>query len=292
MPHVLTRTRAVLGGGIVAVLLAALVITLAACGGNAVPAAEAPALIVPEGTTVRLGDVVPDGVIAYYWESMPPAERERLGIASLEALRDHQLTGPAVAPYFTTSSPAENSEAVRIITDPHEIERRLADARSANPLDDMRRQGTEAIINARAPALHIPTGTTVRTGDVFHDDLIVDTWESFSPAARESMRQRTGWESIDDFRDVRVTGPNLLPAVARVIPIEPPDADACGNRNIVSSEVVVELPANDDASPPPPPSPENTEPKAGEGWVSVPVETVDPCEIPPNAITRIVYPAD
>ena len=272
-------------------LLAGLVITLAACGANAIPVAQAPALIVPEGTTVRLGNVVPDDVLAYYWESMPSAERQRLGVASLDALHDYQVMGPAVAPYFTTSSPAKNAEAVRIITDPGEIERRLADARSAYPVDDMRRRGIEAIINARAPALHIPTGTTVRTGDVFHDDLIVDTWESFSPAARESMRQRTGWESIDDFRDVRATGPNLLPAVAGEIPIEPLDADPCGN--IVVSEVVVELPVSADVATAPqaPSSPEITEPEVGEGWVSVPVEQVDPCEVPPNAITRIV-PAD
>ena len=291
MPHVLTRTRAVLGGGIVAVLLAALVITLAACGGNAVPAAKAPALIVPEGTTVRLGDVVPDDVIVYYWESMPPAERERLGVASLDALHDYQVTGPAVAPYFTPNSPAENFEAVRIITDPGAAERRLADARSAYPLDDMRRQGTEAIINARAPALHVPSGTTVRQGDVFRDDLIVDTWDSFVPVARESMRQRTGVESIDDFRDIRATGPNLWPAVAGEIPITPPDDDPCGN--IVVSEVVVEVPvsADDDAGTHTAPLPENTEPEVGEGLVSVPVEQVDPCEVPPNAITRIV-PAD
>ncbi len=272
--------------------LAALVLTLAACGGNAVPAAEAPALIVPEGTTARLGDVVPDDVLAYYWESMPSAERERLGVASLDALHDYQVTGPAVMPYLMPSAPAVNAQAVRIITDPREIERRLADARSAYPLDDMRRQGAEAIINARVPALHIPSGATVRTGDVFRDELIVYSWERMSDVPPEILREATGWASIDDFRDSRGTGPNLLPAVAGEIPIEPPDADACGNRTIVSSEVVVELPASDGASPSPPPSPENTEPEVGEGWVSVPVETVEPCEIPPNAITRIVYPDD
>ena len=194
-------------------------------------------------------------------------------------------------PYFTTSSPAENAEAVRIITDPREIERRLADARSAYPLDDMRRRGTEAIINARVPALHVPSGTTVRTGDVFRDELIVYSWERMSDVPPEILREATGWASIDDFRDSRGTGPNLLPAVAGVIPIEPPDADPCGN--IVVSEVVVEVPVSDDAtSPQTPPSSEITEPEVGEGWVSVPVETVEPCEIPPNAITRIVYPDD
>ena len=282
------------GGGIVAVLRTGLVVgTLAACG-NAVPRAEAPALIVPEGTTVRLGDVVPDDVIAYYWESMPPAERDRLGVASLDTLHDYQVTGPAVVPYFTTSSPAENAEAVRIITDPREIERRLADARSAYPLDDMRRRGTEAIIEARVPALHVPSGTTVRQGDVFRDELIVDTWERLSDVPLEILRDGTGWASIGDFRDSRATGPNLLPAVAGVIPIEPPDADACGHRNIVSSEVVVGLPASadDDAGTQTAPLSEITEPEVGEGLVSVPVETVEPCEIPPNAITRIVHPDD
>ncbi len=271
--------------------LAALVLTLAACGANAVPVAQAPALIVPEGTTARLGDVVPDAVLAYYWESMPSAERARLAVASLDALHDHQLTGPAVVPYFTTGSPAESSEAVRIFRDPGEIERRLADARSAYPLDDMRRRGIEAIVEARVPALHVPSGTTVRQGDVFRNELIVDTWDSFSPAARESMRQRKGWESIDDFRDIRATGPNLWPAVAGEIPITSPDADPCGN--VVVSEVVVEVPVSaDGAIPPSPPSPDTTEPEVGEGWVSVPVETVEPCEVPPNAITRIVYPDD
>lgn len=275
-------------------LLAGLMVgTLVACGANAVPTAEAPALIVPAGTTARLGDVVPDDVIAYYWDTMPPADRERLGVASLDALHDYQVTGPAVAPYFTTGSPAENAEAVRIITDPREIERRLADARSAYPLEDMRRRGTEAIINARVPALHVPSGTTVRTGDVFRDELIVYSWERLSDVPPEILREGTGWASIDDFRDSRATGPNLLPAVAGVIPIEPPDADACGNRNIVVSEVVVEVPVSaDGAIPPSPPSPDTTEPEAGEGWVSVPIETVEPCEVPPNAITRIVYPDD
>ena len=292
MPQRLGRRLNVVGvNRLRLLLLVGLVVgALAACG-NAVPVAQAPALIVPEGTTVRLGDVVPDDVIAYYWESMPPAERERLEVASLDALHDYRVTGPAVAPYFTTSSPAENSEAVRIITDPREIERRLADARSAYPLEDMRRRGTEAIIEARVPALHVPSGTTVRQGDVFRNELIVDTWDSFSPAARESMRQRKGWESIDDFRDIRATGPNLWPAVAGEIPITSPDADPCGN--VVVSEVVVEVPVSaDGAIPPSPPSPDTTEPEAGEGWVSVPIETVEPCEVPPNAITRIVYPDD
>ncbi len=279
------------GGGVLAVLIAGLVVgALAACG-SPVPVARAPALIVPEGTTVRLGDVVPDDVIAYYWDTMHSATRERLGVASLNGLHDYRVTGPAVMPYFTTSSPAESSEAVRIIRDPSEIERRLADARSAYPLDDMRRRGTEAIINARVPALHVPSGTTVRTGDVFRDELIVYSWERMSDVPPEILREGTGWASIDDFRDSRGTGPNLLPAVAGVIPIEPPDADPCGN--IVVSEVVVEVPASaDDASLQASPSSEITEPAVGEGWVSVPVETVEPCNVPPNATTRIVYPDD
>ncbi|MCY4114483.1 MAG: hypothetical protein OXG33_11180 [Chloroflexi bacterium] len=264
---------------VVVLVVGALVIALAACG-SAVPAAEAPALIVLEGTTVRLGDVVPDDVIAYYREEMSTAERERLEVPSLDALSDFQVTGPAVMPYYTSNSPAENSEAVRIITDPVEVKRRLTDARAAYPLDDMRRRATEAVINARVPALHIPSGTTVRLGDVFHDELIVYTWERFSPAERESMRQHKGWESIDDFRDIRYTGPALVPAVAGEIPVEPADTDPCGN--IIVSKVVVEVPVSggDDTGPQSPPLPETTASKFGERLVSVPAETVEPCEVP------------
>ncbi len=293
MPHVLTRARAVVGSGILAVLLLAcygtLVFALAACG-HAVPVAAAPALIVPAGTTVRLGDVVPDDVIAYYWEILSPAERASMGVASLDELRDYRATGPAVVPYFTTRSPSGNPNAVGILTDSREVERRVADARTVAPSDDMRRQATEAVINARVPAIHIPSGATVRTGDVFHDDLIVDTWDSFSPMERESMRQRNGPKSLDDFRDIRRTGPAMLPAVAGEIPIKPPATDPCAG--IVVSEVVVEVPvsAENDTGTQSPPLPENAEPEVGEGWVSVPVETVEPCEVPPNAITRIVHP--
>ena len=278
-------TRGIRTIAVVVLVVGTLVIAPAACG-NAVPAAEAPALIVLAGTTVRLGDVVPDDVIAFYWETMAPAERERLEVPSLDALRDYHVTGPAVVPYFTSSSPAEHSEAVRIITDPGEVERRLADARTAYPFDDIRRRATEAVINARVPALHIPSGTTVRMGDVFHDELIVYSWESFSPAARESMRQRKGPESLDDFRDIRYTGPVLVPAVAGEIPIESPDSDPCDD--IIVSKVVVEVPvsADDDTDSQSTPLLEITAPEVGERLVSVPVETTEPCEDPPNAIGR------
>ena len=294
MPRMPRPTLAAITSGIrtiavVVLVVGALVIAPAACG-NAVPAAEAPALIVLAGTTVRLGDVVPDDVIAYYWETMSPAERERVEAPSLDALRDYHVTGPAAVPYFTSSSPAESSETVRIVTDLREVERRLANARAAYPSGDMRRRATEAVINARVPALHIPSGTTVRMGDVFHDELIVYSWERFSPAERESMRQRNGWESLDDFRDIRYTGPVLVPAVAGEIPVVPPDTGPCDN--IIVSKVVVEVPVSgdDDTGHHSPPLPEYTAPEVGERLVSVPVETAEPCEVPPNAIGRSVKP--
>ena len=279
-PRLASITTGIRTFALIVLVVEALVIAPAACG-NAVPAAEAPALILLAGTTVRLGDVVPDDVIAYYWETMAPAERERLEVPSLDALRDYHVMGPAVVPYFTSSSPAEYSEAMRIVTDPSKVERRLADARAAYPLDDIRRRATEAVIDARVPALHIPSGTTVRMGDVFHDELIVYSWESFSPAARESMRQREGPESLDDFRDIRYSGPVLVPAVAGVRPmeyrVEPPDTEPC--ENIIVSRVVSEVPgsADDDPSPQSPPLPE-----VGERLVSVPAETAEPCEAPPQ----------
>ncbi|MCY4115234.1 MAG: hypothetical protein OXG33_15060 [Chloroflexi bacterium] len=288
-PTPATITSAIPTIAVVVLVVGALVIAPAACG-NAVPTAEAPALIVLPGTTVRLGDVIPDDVIAYYWETMSPAERKRLDVQSLDALRDYHVTGPAAVPYFTSGSPAESSETVRIFTDPGEVERRLADARAAYSSGDMRRRATEAVINARVPALHIPSGTTVRMGDVFHDELIVYSWERFSPAERESMRRSKGWESLDDFRDIRYTGPVLVPAVAGEIPVEPADTDPCGN--IVVSKLVVEVPVSgdDDAGPQSPPLPEITAPEVGERLVGVPVETAEPCEVPPNAVGRSVKP--
>ena len=84
--------------------------------------------------------------------------------------------------------------------------------------------GGGAPLDAAVSALHVPAGETVRVGDVVPDDVIVYTWQSLSPAARESLRQRKGIESIDDLRDLRITGPYTIPYYRTEPPGRDPDA--------------------------------------------------------------------
>ncbi len=104
-----------------------------------------------------------------------------------------------------------------------------------------------ASLGAAEPALYVPAGETVRIGDVVPDEVIRSTWDNLSPAMRESLRQRKGVATIDDLRDLRITGPHTIPyyrteplgrdpdAVQEVEPIAPHEMPA----NVVTQHVVV-----------------------------------------------------
>lgn len=70
--------------------------------------------------------------------------------------------------------------------------------------------GSKAPPGTTDPLLVVPAGETVRLGDAVPDALIVKTWESFTPLMRESLRQRKGIASLEDLRDLRITGPHVF----------------------------------------------------------------------------------
>ena len=69
-----------------------------------------------------------------------------------------------------------------------------------------------ASLGAAAPAASIPAGVTQRLGDIVPDETIRAMWDRWSPAARESLRQRKGIASLGDLRDMPITGPYMAPS--------------------------------------------------------------------------------
>ena len=92
--------------GLAAVLLLACAVALAIVpmvGGTTPPDATTPALTVPAGESVRVRDAVSEDVIQQTWDAMWPETRQRLGLTSIEDLRNLEIQGPVNIPTFDGS---------------------------------------------------------------------------------------------------------------------------------------------------------------------------------------------
>ena len=106
------------GRGIRAVLLLACfgaLVVAPAAGGETPPDTTPPVLVVPEGQTVRIGDVAPDDVIMYTWDALGPIGREQIGLSSPDDLRNLRVRGPWVIPEW--SMPGPDADGVQNVSD-------------------------------------------------------------------------------------------------------------------------------------------------------------------------------
>jgi len=101
-----------------------------------------------------------------------------------------------------------------------------------------------ASLGAQDPAASIPAGVTMRYGDAVPDERIRALWDSFSPVERESLLERTGIGSLEDLRNMPITGPFQVPphaptapsdALQRVDVIDPSQAP----RNLTVQDLVI-----------------------------------------------------